>query len=456
MATASIFNDTAEFASTFLYILDDCKRLVHLNPKPTQIDYLNNRTGRDLILKARQLGFTTIIQADLFRKAITSTVATMTLSHENKTTQAFRRMVDRFYENWPVAVKPQRNYSNATVATYPDYDSEAMIATAGNVQTGRGATLTDVHGSEVAYWKDAESIVAGVLQAGKPNVVLESTANGAQGYFFNLVMEALDGNSDWRLHFYPWWYEPTYRKPLRDNEQLNYTDDELELMVQQGLDVEQINWRRSKQHELKHLFLQEYPEDPYSCFLASGNSYFGDVSHAMIAPMDAKPEDSARYVAGLDFAQTVDYTVMIVLDRATCRMVDMLRINKLSWGEQRRQIAERAHKWNNCDVWAESNSIGKPNIEELRNAGVSIYEFATTAKSKPPLIQGLHHALHEGGLTIWNVDTLRHELHAFISKQMPSGAWQYAAQDGAHDDTVIALALAWHGHNYSSIGISFS
>jgi hypothetical protein len=40
---------------------------------------------------------------------------------------------------------------------------------------------------------------------------------------------------------------------------------------------------------------------------------------------------------------------------------------------------------------------------------------------------------------------LRHEIRAFVSKQLPSGAWQYAAQNGAHDDCVIALALAWHG-----------
>jgi len=47
---------------------------------------------------------------------------------------------------------------------------------------------------------------------------------------------------------------------------------------------------------------------------------------------------------------------------------------------------------------------------------------------------------------------LKHELRSFISKQTANGHWQYQAQEGAHDDTVIARALAWHGaHNPMTI-----
>ena len=454
--TPDVFTSTLEFAPVFLHILDENKKLVRLVPKPVQVDFLYNRTGRDLILKARQLGFTTIIQADLFRKAVTRTVATMTLSHEDKTTQSFRRMADRFYDNWPGAVKPSRRYSNATLATYSDYDSEAMIATAGNVQTGRGATYTDVHGSEVAFWKDAESIVAGVLQAGKPNVVLESTANGAQGYFYRLAMEALDGNTDWRLHFYPWWHEPTYRKP--HNAPLDYRDDELVLMARNDLDSEQINWRRMKQRELKHLFLQEYPEDPKSCFITSGASYFGDIERVYKAPFNLGYNEDHEYFAGVDWGQSVDFTVCSVIDKTADMQVDLLRVNGMSKAEMRRRIRGMCEKWHVKRLKPEANSMGASEIEVLRTEftthGVETYidPFLTSNASKSRAASSFYDALHERGLLLLNDQQQRAEMRAFQAIQLPSLIWRLEGK-GEHDDIVIANMLAEDAANGPRAGL---
>lgn len=458
MITANVFTDTAEFAPVFLRILDKDKRLVPLVPNAVQRDYLHNRTGRDLILKARQLGFTTIIQADLFRKVVTSTAATMTLSHEDETTQKFRRMVDRFYDNWPGPVKPARKYSNARVATYPDFDSEALIATAGNTNTGRGGTYTDIHGSEVAFWKDAESIVAGVLQAGNPNVVLESTANGANGYFYTLVMEALDGNKTWCLHFYPWWADNSYRLPLDEGEVLDYTGEELELMLRHGLDSEQIKWRRAKQKELKHLFPQEYPEDPKTCFLLSGSSYFGDLSAAFSAPSGATYDPSHEYFAGVDWGQSVDYTVCSVIDKTADCQVEILRVNGLLWGEMRKRIRQLCAKWHVKRLVPEANSMGKSEIENLRaefkSAGLDtrIKPFWTDNTSKSRVASSLYDALHERGLKLVDDPQQKRELQAFQAIQLPSLAWKMEGV-GEHDDTVIALMLAEEAANGPRAGL---
>lgn len=448
--TADVFSNTVAFAPVFLRILDKDKRLVRLVPNAVQRDFLRDRTGRDLILKARQLGFTTIIQADLFRKVVTGTAATITLSHEDETTQKFRRMVDRFYDNWPGPVKPARKYSNARVATYPDFDSEAMIATAGNTNTGRGGTYTDVHASEVAFWKDAEAIVAGILQAGTPRVVMESTANGAQGYFYNLVMEALDGNSDWRLHFYPWWADGHYR--IAHDEPLEYTGDELDLMARHGLDSEQIAWRRAKQRELKHLFLQEYPEDPKTCFLMSGNSYFGDIESAFTAPFGAQYDPTHEYFAGLDWGQSVDFTVLSVFDKTADCQVDLLRVNGLSWGEMRKRIRQMCQKWHVRRLTPEANSIGGPGIEslraEFRSNGVNVFiqPFWTDNSSKSRAASALYDALHERGLRLLNDPQQKRELQAFQATQLPSLVWKLEGI-GEHDDIVIADMLAEEAAN---------
>src|SRR5574341_710068 len=220
--TPAIFFNDAAFAEEFLVILDKRKRKVKLRFKPLQLDLLSKLTGRDLVLKARQVGISTCIQARLYRLAATSAVATATLSHEDKSTQKFRRMTDRFWQNMPEAFRPARKYANSALTTYPDFDSEAEIYTAGNTATGRSGTYTHVHGSEAAFWPDAEALVAGIMQGGNPEIVLESTPNGAQGYFYNRCMEALDGSIEWTLHFYPWWWEPEYTLPLADGEALSY------------------------------------------------------------------------------------------------------------------------------------------------------------------------------------------------------------------------------------------
>lgn len=448
----------ADFCERYLRVQSKSDGIVPLQLKRTQWELISNLTGRDIVLKARHLGISTAIQALHFHEQMRGNARTNTLCHDDDLTGTLRRMADFFYSELPESVQPERKYANAKLTAYQDCNSESSIATVGGTagsRKGRGGSMTRIHGSEVAYWPDAQAVMSAAMQAGNPDIILESTPNGMSGWFYERCMEALDGDSLWTLHFFPWWYDDDYQIPLEHGETLTYLDDEQALVDGHGLTPEQIKWRRLKMRELPHTFLQEYPEDPYSCFLASGNSYFGDVTHAMLAPMDAQPEDGARYVAGLDFAQTVDYTVMIVLDRDTYQMVDMLHINKLSWAEMCRQIGGMARKWNDCVVWAEKNSIGVPAIELLRKDDINIIEFHTTAQSKPPLVQGLHHALHEGGLTIWDHSALKHELRAFVSKQLPSGAWQYAAQDGAHDDTVIALALAWHGSQYSGAGISF-
>src|SRR5512142_3176173 len=128
--------DPIEFARVFLRILDKNARLVPLCYNAVQQDFLANRTRRDLVLKARQLGISTCVQAELFRYSVTGTAITVTLAHEDQTAQRFRRMVNRFYDNLSQRNRPARKYSNARLATYPEYDSESIIATAGNPNTG--------------------------------------------------------------------------------------------------------------------------------------------------------------------------------------------------------------------------------------------------------------------------------------------------------------------------------
>lgn len=448
-----------EFCASFLRVQNKQGEIVPLQLKPAQRHLDEHLTGRDLVLKARQVGISTGIQARHFYEQMRGNVRTNTLCHENDLTSTLRRMVDLFYGELPESVQPERKYANAKLTTFPELNSSGEIATVGGMagkRKGRGGSMTRIHGSEVAYWPDAQGVMSAAMQAGNPDIVLESTANGMVGWFYERCMEALDGRGPWTLHFYAWWWDDEYRVPLDDGEHLQYTPEEQALVDAHGLDAEQIKWRRGKIAELPFTFKQEYPEDPYSCFLASGHSFFGDVEGYFEAPLEVAPIDGHRYVAGLDFAQTGDYTSMTVVDATVMKQVDQLHINHLEWQEMRRRISVMANYWGAL-VFGEGNSMGTTNTEllqsgeildeDLRIEPIELIVFDTTPQSKPPLIQGLYHALHEQGLQLQDRAFQRQEMRAFISKQTSSGHWLYEASQGAHDDFVISAALAVHGIN---------
>lgn len=152
-----------------------------------------------------------------------------------------------------------------------------------------------------------------------------------------------------------------------------------------------------------------------------------------------------RFVMGLDWAQAHDYTVMVVMDERARAVVDMDRFNGIDWALQRGRVRAMCDRWRVGRVIAESNSIGGPNVEALQREGLPVEAFETTAVSKPPLIESLVLAFDRGEITALNDPIMRGELMAYERRVSATGRSQYSAPDGAHDDTVMALALAWHG-----------
>ena len=393
-------------------------------------------------MKGRQLGISTYEQGDIFHDLVTKTTRAITLSHDDTTTQILRQTADRFWSNCRFNdIQPARRYANATMATFPDFDSMHVIGTAGNTEVGRGGSYSRFHGSEVAKWKDAEKLLAGAMQGGHPAVTLESTPNGAQGAFYELCMESSDGDkSVWTLHFYPWWWDAAYR--IDSELPIQYTDEETALIAKYNLTASQIRWRREKVKELGRLFIQEYPEDPVTCFLTSGNSYFGDLTGIFTAPPNAVWQEGHRYSGGLDFGQANDYTAISIKDLTANVEVELSRWNHLPWAEIRKRTKETYNRWHLNNLLAERNSIGEVNIEQMQNDGMTIQPFETTNQSKAEIMSDFNESIHAGGYKLLDDPTGRHEMNTFVATQTSNGLWRLAAEGEGHDDTVIARALA--------------
>lgn len=158
----------------------------------------------------------------------------------------------------------------------------------------------------------------------------------------------------------------------------------------------------------------------------------------------AQPYQGGRYVMGVDWAQRHDFTVLSVMDINTRRQVDLDRFNQIDWALQRGRLRAMAERWNVAAIVAEENSIGGPNIEALQREGLPVYAFQTTALTKSPLIESLALAFEQGEINILDDAVQLNELQAYERTVSPvTGRSRYGAPEGMHDDTVMALALAW-------------
>ena len=89
--------------------------------------------------------------------------------------------------------------------------------------------------------------------------------------------------------------------------------------------------------------------------------------------------------------------------------------------------------------------MGQPLIDQLVSDGLPVQAFTTTNATKDVAIRGLQTAFESGAIRIIPDPVLIGELQAYEQERLPSGNWKYSAPEGLHDDTVMSLALAWHG-----------
>jgi hypothetical protein len=450
---------------------------------------------RMIILKGRQMGLSTLIEAILYwwasqHKATKAIVVT----HHSDSTKALFDMTKRYYDNTPEIVRPSTKYSSRRELTFSGLDSSFMVATAGGDSIGRGETLQLAHLSELGFWDAgaAKDNLNGLQQA-IPDVkgtieFIESTANGMSGPFYDAWNNAVSGKSGFVPLFIPWFWDSEYRVPV--TALFERTPDEDAMAAEYGLDNEQLMFRRQKVAQSGlDLFKQEYPCFPEEAFITTGRPVFdlsiitrmlkaapdilrrytmeltakGDVmaEHPrgeLLVYREADPGDT--YYIGADVAMGVkdgDYSVAQVLDgqkRQVACFVAHMHPDYFS-----RFLACLGHFYNGAKIAVEANNHGLltvhklyhdhayPNVfleqieDKTQEAETINLGFKTTMKSKPMIIDLLRAALRDNDITLVDKTTLK-EMMTFIVTE--SG--KLKAEEGCHDDCVMALAIANYIH----------
>ncbi|MDE9427449.1 terminase [Xenorhabdus bovienii] len=265
------------------WITDKEGKTIRFKMTPEQLEYFEGMHTRNIILKARQLGFTTeecIIQLDtaLFEAGKCALIA-HTLPDAKR---FFREKIKFAYDKLPDEIKaanPARN----------DAAGELVFEKGGSLTVStsfRGGTLKRLHISEFGKIcaknpDKAREIVTGALEAVPTDgcATFESTAEGRAGYFFDYCQTAekaqLQGkrlsNLDWKFFFFSWWKNPQYAIDPVEPIPQRLVDYFAELSGKHGIQLNerQKAWYLAKEKTLGDDMKREYPSIPSEAFQQS-------------------------------------------------------------------------------------------------------------------------------------------------------------------------------------------
>ena len=243
---------------------------------------------RIILLKPRQVGWSTWSEALGFHYInTTSQRSALVVSADIDSTDFVFRMSKTFQSHINKGIRFKTSASSRKEIVYKDSGSRFITQTAGKDVLGRGGTVHFFHGSEVAFWPHAKEGLAALFQmipnTPETTVILESTANGVGGAFYDLFFQAVDRFRETGSYhgyipvFFPWYKFTDYSTLVPKG--FRCTEEERELKGQFGMDDGQLFWRRLKIEELggdESLFKQEYPATALEAFQVAGNPVFSN------------------------------------------------------------------------------------------------------------------------------------------------------------------------------------
>lgn len=458
---------------------------------------------RIIILKARQMGFSTLTEAIIFKNTATKkNISSGIIAHKEEATTNLFNMSKMMLDNLPVPLRPARSASNAKELIFDNTTSTGLKSkvkcmTAGSGGVGRSDTFNNLHISELAFWQgNQKETMVGLLQAVPNNedsmIIIESTANGFD-YYKELWDQATDGKSAFYPLFVGWHELDEYQMPY---DGFLLTEYEQKIKEDFNLNNDQLTWRRwcinNNCGGDINVFKQEYPINPHEAFISTGTCIFNkeDVIERLQQVEDIKyttgnfqydyvnqmiDNNSIRFVesdkgcikmytdckdgypyvlSGDTAGEGSDSFGGIVIDNTTGKQVAVLR-NQFDESLYARQIYCLGKYYNDALVGIETNFSTYPNkeLERLSYPNIYIrdkedtitggftaaYGFKTTSITRPIIISQL-------------VDIFRESINLIVDKECLREALTFVrntkgrpeALVGAHDDMIISMAIGYY------------
>lgn len=185
-------------------------------------------------------------------------------------------------------------------------------------------------------------------------------------------------------------------------------------------------------------FAQEY----LAAFVSDESSVFRRLLEAATLDLQERVKEH-QYVIGCDWGKLNDFSAFCVIDITAKHQVYLDRSNRIDYVLQVERLKALCERYRPLVIIAEKNSMGEAIIEWVQRARLPVYGWQTTQATKQRMIEDLSLAFEQEQLKLLRDPVQLAELQAYEATRTASGLMHYSAPEGQHDDTVIALALAW-------------
>ena len=362
----------------------------------------DNLHHKNFILKARQIGFTTFIDilaldSALFYPNTTAIIIAHTREHAEK---IFDKIVRHAWDNLPDWLKMayKLNADSAKMLKFENNNSSIEVST-----SARSATAQFLHISELGtmaqkYPEKAKEIITGSLNAVPPKglIFIESTAKGRDGYFFRLYqlakkakeMEVLT-EMDYRLFFFPWWEEKSYRIEVEISIPIDYENyfEEVERKIGSKIDIFQKGWYVKKSQEMlsegkeNNEMKSEFPSYAEEAFEASieGSYYATQMSRMRTdkritrVPWNPEIDVNTYWDLGMNDSMVIIFTQTVGKE---LRIIDYYENSGEGFIHYIKYLKERPYKYGKhvfpFDVEVRELGTGKSRKEVLQSMGLTV------------------------------------------------------------------------------------
>ena len=270
-------------------IKDKLWNIVPFLPNAAQKDYYYNRHTKNIILKARQLGFSTLIDIMKLDDVLFWSYVTAWVIADNKesSNMIFREKVKFAFDNLPDWLRWEFKLKTDRKGELIFENNHWAISVSTSFRWG---TLQHLHISEYGkicnkYPEKAREIQTGALNTLAPDAEcdIESTAEGNSWNFYEMSMKAMELDEMWKeltpmdykFHFYSWWLDETYTldsdDEIREDTRVYFSkvkNDEWVIKKFPNLKFTewQMRWYQKKLEEQKDDMQREYPSYPKEAF----------------------------------------------------------------------------------------------------------------------------------------------------------------------------------------------
>lgn len=502
-----IKNDFSLWARNFIKIVDNNGDEVPFILNDQQTKLFKSMDKFNLILKSRQLGFTTFsIAYCLFIACNKSNVTCLILSYNNESMQEIFERLKGMYARIPDKYKPKEKRNNKMELSLEN-GSRVVVKVAGNKELGRGFTCEYIHCSEFAFWSEYAQTkgLLGLEQALAKNensrLIIETTANG-MNYFFDMWKNASKKKSKYKPFFFGWienktqfakeydiaekWFRETNHGRRLYSKDLTSTEEK-ELYAN-GASLKQIMWFHYKRQDMTEgEFCQEYPATPHEAFITTNDSVFeikniierlnylpepltkdellNDLPDSLKRYLNrglyifAIPKRNIKYYGGVDTSAGGggDYSTITILD-SDGQQVASFYSNKVPVYKFAEIVNDLGRYFYYAFLVVERNSYGLPLLERLRREYqyMNLYKHKIfNERGKKVMQLGWSTTAVSKSILITDFKEMfelgsinlncRETLEQMQIFQEKDGKLNNKRGDNNHDDLVISSALAVQG-----------